>query len=89
MCGVAISLFLVAWTPYAAVCLWSLFGDVSSIPSQILVVPSMFAKSSACYNPVVYALVNKRYRLAMKKLVGLKKSRRPSFVLHLYNFDQH
>lgn len=68
MCAVAIILFMVAWTPYAIVFLWATFGNPADIPTFVTATPPLFAKSSACYNPIIYALMNKRYRMAIKQL---------------------
>ncbi|XP_045210768.1 visual pigment-like receptor peropsin [Mercenaria mercenaria] len=87
MCAIAVSLFLLAWTPYAVVCIWAAIGNPRTIPPLLLVAPTVFAKSSACYNPVLYALVNKRFRLAMRKLVGLGKTRRDKEEMRLHHFE--
>ena len=88
MCAVAICLFLVAWTPYAIVCLWAAFGDPETIPVSMTAAPSVFAKSSACYNPLVYALLNKRFRLAIRKLCGCAKSRREAEEIQLHHLEE-
>jgi hypothetical protein len=88
MCAVAISLFLLAWTPYAFVCLWAAIGDPKTIPPLLLVAPPVFAKSSACYNPVLYALINKRFRLAFRKLIGLTKTRRHKEEMRLHQLER-
>ncbi|XP_052775130.1 visual pigment-like receptor peropsin [Mya arenaria] len=85
MCLIVIVLFLVAWTPYAVVCLWSAFGDLDDVPLPLLAIPSICAKTSACYNPVVYSLVNERFQLAFRKMVGLRTSRRNLLLMRLHN----
>ncbi|XP_043918621.1 opsin-5 [Protopterus annectens] len=50
--------FLVAWIPYAIVSVWSAFGDNESIPLELTFVPTMLAKSSAMYNPIIYQVMN-------------------------------
>lgn len=88
MCAVAISLFLLAWTPYALVCIWAALGDPGTIPASLLIAPPVFAKSSACYNPVLYALINKRFRLALRKLLGFGKSRREKEEMRLHHLER-
>ncbi len=64
MCVLCLALFLLAWSPYAVICLWATFGNPSAIPLWMTVIPALFAKSSSFYNPVVYVASNKRFRAA-------------------------
>ncbi|XP_038074372.1 rhodopsin-like [Patiria miniata] len=58
--------FLVAWTPYAALSLYmALGGDSVSITPLTATLPSMFAKASTTYNPVIYFLLHKKFRKAL------------------------
>ncbi|XP_034018591.1 opsin-5 [Thalassophryne amazonica] len=50
--------FLLAWTPYALVSVVSAFGKPDSVPIPVSVVPTLLAKSSAMYNPIIYQLIN-------------------------------
>jgi len=58
MIGVMIGAFLLAWTPYASFALIVAFGDPSSITPGMAVIPSLLAKSSICYNPIIYVALN-------------------------------
>ncbi|XP_071483468.1 rhodopsin, GQ-coupled-like [Diadema antillarum] len=71
---ITVAVFLVAWLPYCVVSLWVLLGDPSSISRVATVVPSLFAKSSVVYNPVIYVMLNPQYR---KALMGSFHSSRP------------
>ncbi|KAI8503533.1 hypothetical protein Bbelb_185040 [Branchiostoma belcheri] len=58
-------LFMVAWTPYTVSSFWSTL--VNEIPLWAATYPTMFAKSSCVFNPLIYAV-------AHKKRVGLGKN---------------
>ncbi|XP_043918067.1 visual pigment-like receptor peropsin [Protopterus annectens] len=62
MSVVMIVMFLVAWSPYSIVCLWSAFGTPSHIPPAMAIIAPLFAKSSTFYNPCIYVIANKRFR---------------------------
>lgn len=57
MVAVMIIAFFIAWTPYAVLALVIQFGDTEVHPG-IAVVPALVAKSSICYNPVIYVGLN-------------------------------
>ncbi|XP_046443719.1 opsin-5-like isoform X1 [Daphnia pulex] len=59
--------FLIAWLPYACISLWSTYGDVSAIPLWITPIPVLLAKSSIAYNPIIYVLLTRRYRVDFSK----------------------
>ena len=50
--------FLVTWIPYAVVSVVSAFGRPDSVPIAASVIPTLLAKSSALYNPMIYQVVN-------------------------------
>ncbi|KAL3052807.1 hypothetical protein OYC64_005351 [Pagothenia borchgrevinki] len=60
--------FIVCWTPYAIVSMWSILGDSSSIPPEVSLLPCMFAKSSTVYNPLIYYIFSKSFRREVKQL---------------------
>ena len=51
--------FLLAWTPYALFALVMVFGTTSP-PLYSGTLPSLLAKSSCIYNPLIYVSVNKQ-----------------------------
>ncbi|EFX86931.1 pteropsin4 [Daphnia pulex] len=92
MVAVMIGAFLTAWTPYSIMALVETFtGDnvtndsVSSeikfyagtISPAVATVPSLFAKTSAVLNPLIYGLLNTQFRTAWEKFssrfLGRKK----------------
>jgi len=82
--GVMTVAFLVAWTPYAVVSLISMIAGPDVISDVASSVPAYFAKSSACYNPIVYVFLYKRLRQRIFFTVVRRRdslsssSRRPS-----------
>nr|BAQ54847.1 opsin, pteropsin type [Anax parthenope] len=72
MVFVMIVAFLVAWTPYSVLALLVAFGDASMISPGVAVVPALMAKSSICYNPVIYVGLNTQFRSAWHKLLGVR-----------------
>jgi len=60
---VMVAMFLVAWTPYAAFALIVAFGEPGLISPATAVLPAVIAKSSICYNPLIYVGLNTQVRL--------------------------
>lgn len=58
MVGLMIMAFMIAWTPYSIFALVKQFGDADSIGPGMGVLPSLFAKTSICYNPIIYVGMN-------------------------------
>lgn len=61
---VTISLWFLAWTPYTAINFTGIFqlGVVSPINT---IWGSVFAKTSAVYNPIIYAISHPKYKAAL------------------------
>lgn len=64
--GVMTVAFLMAWTPYAVVSLISMIAGPDVINDVTASIPAYFAKSSSCYNPVIYVFLYKRLRRQMR-----------------------
>eukprot|EP00058_Branchiostoma_floridae_P016218 XP_002601706.1 hypothetical protein BRAFLDRAFT_215180 [Branchiostoma floridae] len=58
MCFLMVILFMVAWTPYTVSSFWSVL--VEEIPLAAATYPTMFAKSSCVFNPIIYAIAHKK-----------------------------
>ncbi|GLV35289.1 Rhodopsin 7 [Carabus blaptoides fortunei] len=71
MVALMIIAFLVAWTPYAVLALLVQFGDPGSVSPAMAVVPALVAKSSICYNPLIYVGLNTQFRSSWKHLFGI------------------
>lgn len=57
-----VSLWVMAWSPFAIVCMLGTWGDTSRITPLICELPVILAKTSCAYNPVIYALSHPKYR---------------------------
>ncbi|XP_026808077.1 opsin, ultraviolet-sensitive-like [Rhopalosiphum maidis] len=62
-------LFVAAWTPYAIVAMIGAFGDQSLLTPIASMLPAVFAKTVACFDPYVYAISHPKYRLELSKRV--------------------
>ncbi|NP_001301037.1 visual pigment-like receptor peropsin [Limulus polyphemus] len=65
MCLVIVITFVVSWSPYAIVCLWTVFKPPSTVPSVLTLIPPLFAKASTVFNPIIYYLTNPRLRMGI------------------------
>nr|QVK45899.1 G protein-coupled receptor [Proales similis] len=54
-----IAVFIVAWTPYALVALYTAFIDADGVPPLLGTIPAIFAKSSMLWSTLFYILLNK------------------------------
>uniref|UniRef100_A0AAG5CSL4 G-protein coupled receptors family 1 profile domain-containing protein n=1 Tax=Anopheles atroparvus TaxID=41427 RepID=A0AAG5CSL4_ANOAO len=68
MVAVMIVAFMVAWTPYAIFALIEQFGPPELIGPGLAVLPALIAKSSICYNPVIYVGMNTQFRAAFQRV---------------------
>ncbi|XP_046815812.1 parapinopsin-like isoform X2 [Vespa crabro] len=71
MVALMISTFLIAWSPYAALALAAQYFNVKPSPS-VAVLPALLAKSSICYNPIIYAGLNAQFPRSLKKILGIR-----------------
>lgn len=60
--------FFAAWTPYAVVSFIAAFGFAEDIPTVAEIVPSIFAKTSSAYNPIIYFFTYKSFRESLLKV---------------------
>ncbi|XP_032367298.1 opsin-5 [Etheostoma spectabile] len=68
--------FLIAWIPYAVVSVVSAFGEPDSVPIPVSVIPTLLAKSSAMYNPIIYQVVDMRRYCRTSSCFKVLKKRR-------------
>ncbi|GIX99351.1 lateral eye opsin [Caerostris extrusa] len=57
-------LWFIAWTPYLLLALGGILTDRKYITPLTTIWGSVFAKASACYNPIVYGISHPKYKLA-------------------------
>ncbi|KFP99317.1 Pinopsin, partial [Leptosomus discolor] len=60
MVAVMVICFLLCWLPYATVALIATFGKPGLITPTASIIPSILAKSSTVYNPIIYVFLNKQ-----------------------------
>jgi len=70
-----VSIWLVCWTPYAAITIQGVLGDHEGITPLVTMLPALLAKSASCYNPFVYAISHPKFRLAITEYM-------PWFCVH-------
>ncbi|XP_034938625.1 rhodopsin-like [Chelonus insularis] len=63
---VTISLWFMAWTPYLVINYAGIF-ESAHISPLFTIWGSLFAKTNACYNPIVYGISHPKYRAALKE----------------------
>ena len=73
MSFILIVAFFVAWSPYAVLCLWTIFAEPSTVPPFLTLIPPLFAKSSTVINPLIYFLTNPKLRAAILSTVSCCK----------------
>ncbi|XP_060623915.1 vertebrate ancient opsin-like [Anolis sagrei] len=61
MVVVMIICFLLCWLPYGIVALIATFGKPGLVTPSASIIPSVLAKSSTVYNPVIYIFLNKQF----------------------------
>ena len=59
-----ISLWFLAWTPYLVINFVGIF-DVAPISPLTTIWGSVFAKTNAVYNPIIYGISHPKYRAAL------------------------
>ncbi|GAA51030.1 r-opsin [Clonorchis sinensis] len=58
----AFTLFVVSWGPYATVALISIMGFQNHLTTFSTEIPGLFAKTSAIYNPFLFATKDRKFR---------------------------
>ncbi|XP_028982987.1 opsin-5-like [Betta splendens] len=66
--------FIMAWSPYAVVSMWSAWGF--HVPSTTSIVTRLFAKSASFYNPLIYFGMSSRFRKDVSVLLPCARERR-------------
>ncbi|NP_001301044.1 lateral eye opsin-like [Limulus polyphemus] len=64
---VNVLLWVVSWTPYAAIAMIGIAGDQMLITPLRSALPALAGKAASVYNPIVYAISHPKFRLAMQK----------------------
>nr|QVK45898.1 G protein-coupled receptor [Proales similis] len=72
---ILVGTFIACWTPYAAVCIYSLF--VKPVGPYVASIPALFAKSSLLWTSVVFMTNNKNLKKALKNPSSFSNRRDP------------
>ncbi|XP_063364738.1 parapinopsin-like isoform X1 [Cydia amplana] len=70
MVFVMIIAFTIAWTPYSVFALMEQFATNGIISPGVGVIPALVAKSSICYDPLIYVGMNTQFRQSIKRFFG-------------------
>lgn len=65
--------FLTVWMPYGIICLCYIFGGKGFVNPLIVVIPLLTSKSSVCWNPLLYIVMNFQFRGAFRRLFSKNK----------------
>lgn len=66
--------FIMAWSPYAVVSMWSAWGF--QVPNTTSIITRMFAKSASFYNPLIYFGMSAKFRRDLSVLVPCARDRK-------------
>ncbi|XP_059062566.1 parapinopsin-like [Achroia grisella] len=70
--------FTVAWTPYSLFALMEQFATEGIISPGAGVIPALVAKSSICYDPLIYVGMNTQFRQSIKRIFGMHDNKNQS-----------
>ncbi|XP_006637696.1 pinopsin-like [Lepisosteus oculatus] len=65
--------FLLCWLPYGIVALIATFGKPGLITPTVSIIPSVLAKSSTVYNPIIYVFMNNQFYRCFCSFVRCQK----------------
>ncbi|XP_041981559.1 parapinopsin-like [Aricia agestis] len=77
--------FTVAWTPYSIFALMEQFATEGIVSPGAGVIPALVAKSSICYDPLIYVGMNTQFRQSIKRVFGIHSKRTTSQTDKNYN----
>jgi len=76
--------FVLAWSPYAVVSMWSAWGF--QVPNTTSIVTRLFAKSASFYNPLIYFGMSSKFRNDVAVLLPCRAPRRTREVVRLQQY---
>lgn len=65
--------YLICWMPYGVIALLATFGRPGLVSPVASIIPSILAKSSTVYNPIIYILMNKQVRTTIETSCSVVK----------------
>lgn len=60
-------LWVITWTPYAAVVMKGLFGNQDDLTPLVSALPGLICKTASVYNPIMFAISHPKFRLALQE----------------------
>ncbi|CAH2090179.1 unnamed protein product [Euphydryas editha] len=85
MIFIMIIAFTIAWTPYSLFALMEQFATEGIVSPGAGVIPALVAKSSICYDPLIYVGMNTQFRQSIKRIFGIHSKRTNSQTDKCYN----
>ncbi|XP_068632033.1 parapinopsin-like [Battus philenor] len=77
--------FTISWTPYSLFALMEQFATKGIISPGAGVIPALVAKSSICYDPLIYVGMNTQFRQAIKRIFDTRSKSKCSVSERAYN----
>ncbi|MEE6475100.1 hypothetical protein FKM82_010621 [Ascaphus truei] len=79
--------FIIAWSPYAVISMWSACGYYVTSLTSILA--SLFAKSASFYNPMIYFGMSSKFRKDLSILLPCTKNTKDPVKLKRFKHLKH
>ncbi|XP_021355908.1 visual pigment-like receptor peropsin [Mizuhopecten yessoensis] len=57
--------FIFSWVPYSVMSIYAMFNDINSLDPLLYMLPTLFAKASVIWNPIIYLFINKSFKKAL------------------------
>lgn len=73
MTAMSVIAFALSWSPYCFVSLAAVFTGNHVIESGEAEVPELLAKASVVYNPIVYTIMNNRFRATLLRILHVRR----------------
>lgn len=75
MTAMSVIAYTLSWSPYCFVSLAAVFTGNHLIESGEAEVPELLAKASVVYNPIVYTIMNNRFRATLLRILHVRRRR--------------
>ena len=75
MIAMSIAAFVLSWSPYCFVSLVATIRGSTVLSPGEAEVPDLLAKASVVYNPIVYTVMNDKFRDSLKRVIGCYQCR--------------
>lgn len=76
MTFISVVAFVLSWSPYCFVSLAAIFTGNHVIQSGEAEIAELFAKASVIYNPIVYTIMNSRFRATLLHILYVRRRTR-------------